>query len=198
MARPREFDVEDALAKAMGVFWQHGYEGASLPRLLTGMELSRGSFYKAYSDKKSLFLAALAHYEAEAVTPPVAHLTSDNEPDGIVRIMDVFDGVLETVRKGDRRGCLLCTASAGPTCDDPDIAGPVQAQLDRMQQGFRAALAKSPVHQDLPEAQLVQISVLLLTQYIGLRIMSRGHAPLKTIEQSVAALKTQMDTRAVP
>ena len=67
MARPREFEPEEAIQKAMQVFWEHGYEGASLPDLLAGMGLTRGSLYKAFKDKKSLFLLVLDRYEMSAV-----------------------------------------------------------------------------------------------------------------------------------
>ena len=46
-----------------GVFWQKGYEDASLPDLLEGMGLTRGSLYKAFKDKKSLFLKVLERYD---------------------------------------------------------------------------------------------------------------------------------------
>jgi AcrR family transcriptional regulator len=56
--RPREFDVEGALEKAIDVFRQRGYDGTSMTDLLDGMALSRGSLYKAFKDKRSVFLAA--------------------------------------------------------------------------------------------------------------------------------------------
>ena len=62
MARPREFEPAEAVEKAMQVFWQHGYEDASLPDLLNGMGLTRGSLYKAFGDKRQLFLRALERY----------------------------------------------------------------------------------------------------------------------------------------
>ena len=66
MARPRVFDTDVALSGAMDVFWEHGYEGASRPYLLIGMHLTLGSLYKAFNDKKSLFLTVLNRYEDSA------------------------------------------------------------------------------------------------------------------------------------
>ena len=66
MARPRVFDTDVALSGAMDVFWEHGYEGASQPYLLIGMHLTRGSLYKSFNDKKSLFLTVLNRYEDSA------------------------------------------------------------------------------------------------------------------------------------
>ena len=63
--RPREFDIEDATRDAMEVFWRSGYHATSLPDLIEGMGLTRGSIYKAYTDKRSIYLAALDTYVDE-------------------------------------------------------------------------------------------------------------------------------------
>ena len=63
MARPREFDSDTALDGAIDIFWRRGYEGTNLPDLLKAMSLTRGSFYAAYGDKHSVFVAALTRYE---------------------------------------------------------------------------------------------------------------------------------------
>ena len=63
MARPREFDIDEALERAMDVFWTKGYDGASLQDLLEAMNIARGSLYKAFQDKHSVYLAALDRYD---------------------------------------------------------------------------------------------------------------------------------------
>src|SRR5260370_37523240 len=60
--RPREFDTDAAIERAMGVFWSSGYCGTSLPDLLEATNLSRGSLYAAFGDKHGLFLRALDRY----------------------------------------------------------------------------------------------------------------------------------------
>ena len=65
MARPREFDEAVVLEKAARVFWAHGYEGSSLADLCEGTGLTKGSLYKAFEDKRGLYLRALEHYMTE-------------------------------------------------------------------------------------------------------------------------------------
>jgi len=62
VGRPREFDTEAALEKAMVVFWQQGYEGASLADLTDAMGISRKSMYAAFGNKEQLFRKALQRY----------------------------------------------------------------------------------------------------------------------------------------
>lgn len=64
--RPRQFDYDQALDKAMHVFWEKGYEGASLPDLTEAMGINRPSMYAAFGNKEELFRKALQKYQADA------------------------------------------------------------------------------------------------------------------------------------
>jgi AcrR family transcriptional regulator len=65
--RPRGFDPEQALERAMRVFWEKGYDGASLHDLTAAMRIQPASLYKAFGNKRSLFEQALARYLAGPV-----------------------------------------------------------------------------------------------------------------------------------
>lgn len=189
MARPREFEQDTALANAMDVFWSYGYEQTSLSQLLDGMSLSRGSFYKAFSDKRSLFLAVLHRYEYEAVLPAVKLLTDNNISDGAERVETLFDNILDVVKQGDRRGCLLCTAAAGSAPNDVVIASEVHRLLEQMRQGFQTAVAHSTTLSGHNIDARSKMANLLLTQYVGLRVLARSGAPIEMLEQAVASIK---------
>src|SRR5580704_13875517 len=64
MGRPREFDTDAALEKAMRLFWAKGYEGTSVGDLTETLGISRPSLYAAFGDKQALFRAALERYAA--------------------------------------------------------------------------------------------------------------------------------------
>jgi len=189
MARPREFDTESALTGAMNVFWEHGYDAASLPELLKGMSLTRGSLYKAFTDKKTLFLKVLNRYEAEAVDTAVALLTT-GPSDGSERISLLLDSIVSAVQNGDQRGCLLCSAAAGPSAVDVDIAEVVQVQLRKISQAFYVALTQSTAHSGSSDQDRYDLANLLLSQYVGLRVMVRSNTPTAVIRESVRAMDT--------
>src|SRR5579862_6775267 len=82
--RPRRFDLDTALERAMGVFWSRGYHATALPDLLRATKLSRGSLYAAFGDKHSLFLRALDRYIADALARMDIELAARKEPvDGL-------------------------------------------------------------------------------------------------------------------
>jgi AcrR family transcriptional regulator len=76
--RPREFDAEKALDKALKVFWRLGYEGASLSDLTEAMGISRPSLYAAFGNKEELFRRALDRYSKQG--PGAVHGEALAEP----------------------------------------------------------------------------------------------------------------------
>ena len=188
MARPREFNEDKALEGAMNVFWAHGYEGASLPELLKGMGLTRGSLYKAYKDKKSLFINILHRYDEAEVEKATQLLGDENLKDGLDRIDKLFASVLSALEQEDYRGCLLCSAAAGPAHNDKQISEAVHGLLNKMKSGFEIALKDSSQHAELSKERLGQLADLLLTQYVGLRILSRSQASKETLKRSISSL----------
>src|SRR5271155_1707756 len=70
VGRPRAFDIDEALDRALKVFWQKGYEGASLPDLTKAMGINRPSLYAAFGNKEALFRKAIDRY----VAGPACHV----------------------------------------------------------------------------------------------------------------------------
>ncbi|KXO12820.1 Transcriptional regulator, TetR family [Moritella sp. JT01] len=63
VGRPKGFDVDDVLEKALAVFWAKGYEGASLSDLTQAMGINKPSLYSTFGNKEELFLKAVDLYE---------------------------------------------------------------------------------------------------------------------------------------
>src|ERR1700729_4482176 len=104
--RPRGFDTEAAVERAMGVFWSRGYHGTALPDLLRATKLSRGSLYAAFGGKHALFLRALDRYIADALARMDVELGSRHAPvDGLRAFLAGY--VDRTSGASGRRGCLL-------------------------------------------------------------------------------------------
>ncbi|RQZ14855.1 TetR/AcrR family transcriptional regulator [Burkholderia sp. Bp9031] len=76
MVRPREFDRDEALERALRVFWEKGYAGTSTDDLLGAMNIGRQSLYNAFGDKRKLYVEALERYQSESVSGHVARLAA--------------------------------------------------------------------------------------------------------------------------
>ncbi|MEM7192520.1 MAG: TetR/AcrR family transcriptional regulator [Pseudomonadota bacterium] len=140
MGRPREFDIDEALDRAMGVFWQKGYEGASLQDLLDAMQIARGSLYKAFEDKHAIYLAALDRYDRDVVMKGSEFLSDPSAGDGITKLRAMFEAV-----KGDevRRGCFMCNAAVERASFDPEVERKVSNMMRRLEAAITTALKQS-------------------------------------------------------
>src|SRR5262245_24579962 len=90
--RRRQFDADEALDRALEVFWSRGYEGATLPQLTRAMGINRPSLYAAFGNKEQLFRKALDHYQTgpqsfltEALSKPTARAVVEAILSGFVR-----------------------------------------------------------------------------------------------------------------
>ena len=105
--RPRSFDTEAAVERAMGVFWSRGYHATALPDLLRATKLSRGSLYAAFGDKHSLFLRALDRYIADALTRMDIEFAPSQKSRSTACALYLAGYVDRTTGANGRRGCLL-------------------------------------------------------------------------------------------
>ena len=123
MARPREFDFDQAVEGALQIFWRQGYHATNLPDLLKAMGLTRGSFYKAFGDKRAAYLMALRRYRDNELSAGIAFLTNALGAPAADRIVAFFNGI---GKDGSRRGCFLCNAMVELAPSDPEVAASLQ------------------------------------------------------------------------
>ncbi|MCA3260413.1 MAG: TetR/AcrR family transcriptional regulator [Telmatospirillum sp.] len=116
--RPRNFDTGAALDAAMKVFWQYGYEGASLDLLTQEMQINRPSLYGAFGDKADLFEKAVARYQEKYAGPNLRVLA--DAPNLEAALADFFAATLRLVAgKSTPRGCLVACVLADICPIDP-------------------------------------------------------------------------------
>ncbi|MBT8492166.1 MAG: TetR/AcrR family transcriptional regulator [Deltaproteobacteria bacterium] len=119
MARPREYDENEVLEKALEAFWAHGFEATSLADLMDATGLAKGSLYKGFGDKRSLFLRALDHY-LERGRAGLSDLANDSRS-GAELLRDWLGHVVSMATcTGLRKGCMSvnCTIELAPHDDD--------------------------------------------------------------------------------
>ena len=130
MARPKEFDQDQALQKAMEVFWSRGYEAASIRDLVEHMGINRQSLYDTFGDKHALYLKALERYQ-EVETRKVIELLEGNS--SVKKALrQLFSGVAAgSLCQGQQRGCLMGNAMS-------ELAGRCKATAARTSSNMAA------------------------------------------------------------
>ena len=145
--RPREFDVVDALAAALRVFWAKGYDGASLNDLTDAMGITRPSLYAAFGNKEALFGKALDLYEREKLAYVGEALNAPTSRGVAERLLR---GALDLQTSGcEPRGCMrvLGSLKCGPEADS------IRADLTRRRKSSQDALCER-MHQACDDGDL--------------------------------------------
>ncbi|AHH98023.1 TetR/AcrR family transcriptional regulator [Kutzneria viridogrisea] len=173
MTGRKQFDVDEALDKAMAVFWQRGYADASLDLLSAATGLGRGSLYGTFTGKDELFRRALDRYCATYGARYEDALTA--HPGDPVRAVEAFFEVV-LARIGDPavpKGCLVAQSAAQSEVLTADSATHVRHLLDRQRARIRAALDDS--HADPGTLDDLATYVLAVNQ--SLAVLSRAGIP---------------------
>ncbi|WP_414449059.1 TetR/AcrR family transcriptional regulator [Burkholderia sp. 22PA0099] len=172
LGRPREFELEDAARDAMNVFWDRGYEGASLPDLIAGTGLSRGSLYKAFGDKKGLLLAALDLYMSSGLKASADILSQPGAVKPAIR-----DSLLRYARLsiGDagRRGCLVVAMATEMAAHDAEVAERTGRMFRRLQQLYAGAIVRGQASGEIAERDEQVLARFLVCQIEGMRVLGK-------------------------
>jgi AcrR family transcriptional regulator len=171
--RPREFNVEKALDRALQVFWRKGYEGATLADLTRAMGINRPSLYAAFGSKEALFRRALDRY-AEG---PAAFVSAAlEEPTARAVAERLLGGAVELLSNPrNPRGCLLvqgalaCGEGAEPL--RRDLVSRRAAADAAVRQRFERARADGDLPADADPADLARY---LMTLIRGMAVQAAG------------------------
>jgi AcrR family transcriptional regulator len=187
--RTRQFDVDEALDRALEVFWARGYEGATLLELTRAMGINRPSLYAAFGNKEQLFRKAVDRYQAG----PQGFLTEALEkPSARAAVEAIFSGFVRMLRgRNKARGCLIVSGALA----SGDEAEPVRQELARLRQAavtaFRERFERAVQDGDLPagtdSATLARYTATVLN---GLAVQAASGATEKELRQ-VSALAMQ-------
>lgn len=122
--RPRTFDREKALITALNIFWERGYEPASIADLCAAMGINPPSLYKAFGNKATLFLEAVTYYEETFWDETWDKMV--NEPKVHTAIKDFFDSAAEILTSPEAPcGCLVVLAAI-------NVSSSAQVIIDEM------------------------------------------------------------------
>lgn len=182
LGRPREFDADEALGRALEVFWAKGYEGASLQDLTDAMGISRPSLYAAFGNKESLFRKALDRYiqgpgslQERALAEPTARK------------------VVETLLRGaactdscNPAGCLLVQGALACGDDADCVRKELVARRTAGQKALWERFERAQAEGDLrPDIDTCALSKYISAILYGMAVMAAGGASGEDLNQVV-------------
>jgi AcrR family transcriptional regulator len=169
--RPKAFDPDKALDCALKVFWQKGYEGASLPDLTEAMGINRPSLYAQFGNKQQLFLKAIDRYtrgpanpSAQAIAQPTARK--------VVEAM-LYNGIKTVSNPRMPHGCLLVQGALACGDDAQDVCKELaqrrKAAIASLAARFETAIAQG----DLPaKSDAKTLAAYVMAVVFGLAVQA--------------------------
>ena len=183
--RPRGFDADRALDRAVHVFWRKGYEGASLSELTRAMGINRPSLYAAFGGKEALFRKALdryaegpAGYVRDALAAPTARAVAERLLRGAV--------ALQTDPKTPP-GCLVVNGALACGAKADRIRRRLASHRDAVEHDLRRRLERARAEGDLAaRARPADLARYVVTVMRGMAVQAAGGATRAELERVVA------------
>ena len=109
--RPKGFIPDEALDRAVEMFWEHGYEGVDVDRIARAVNVTKPALYRAFGDKSTLLLKAVERYSLTYVAPRMAAFQA--EPDIHKAVTAFCEATVNAASDDARGGCMMAAAATG-------------------------------------------------------------------------------------
>ncbi|MFE9425018.1 TetR/AcrR family transcriptional regulator [Kitasatospora sp. NPDC006697] len=181
--RPREFDLEDRLDRAMRVFWRHGYEGTSLADLTSAMGINRPSLYAAYGNKESLFRQCLDRYGEG----PASHVRAAMaEPTARATAEHLLRGVIAVTTRDEGPGCLLIQSALTTSAQSEPVRAEVRARRLASQEMLLARFERAREEGEFaPEVDVLDLARYISTVSYGLAVQAANGTDAAALNRTV-------------
>jgi AcrR family transcriptional regulator len=184
--RPRAYEPEVALAKALDLFRKDGFAGTSLDDLSAATGMNRPSLYGAFGDKRELYIKSYQRYRADARAAMV-DIFRDELPIR-KRLERIFAVALDIYLSGDAgpRGCFTVMTAASEAVSDPQIRAMVLEGFSDLDKAFAACFRLAREKGELPETvDPVVLAQLASSTIHTIAIRARAGVPRKDLEAIV-------------
>jgi TetR/AcrR family transcriptional repressor of nem operon len=193
MARHKEFNRDEALHKAMEVFWSRGYGAASIQDLVKHMGINRQSLYDTFGDKHALYLQALDRY-SEVEGRRIFELLE--QPGSVKKALrQLFAAVVEgSLCEGQRRGCFMGNAMSELAGRCKETAARTCSNMAAAESAFYRALLRGKKEGELKGVRNPRaVARFLYSSLQGLILMSKATQDRKTLEDVVKVTLSVLD-----
>jgi TetR/AcrR family transcriptional repressor of nem operon len=173
MGRPKQFDTDVAVGRAMDVFWRKGYASTTPQDLVDALGIGKGSLYNAFGSKHALFELALRRYRDDQAAALVELLRRQGP------VKERLRGTLEMLAEmdladPDRRGCLAVNTAAELAAADAVATGLVRRMFDRTERAFQEVVEEGQRTGEIdPGRDARAIGSLLLNTVVGMRVVAK-------------------------
>jgi AcrR family transcriptional regulator len=173
--RPREFDIDKALDRALKVFWRKGYDGASLSDLTEAMGINRPSLYAAFGNKDALFRKAMDRY----VDGPAKHVRAALDEPSARKVAEklLYNGIELVTDPRSPRGCFMVQSALACGEEGDAVRRELSKQRQLLEKGTCERFKRAKAEGDLPaDSDPVALAKFLTTVSQGMAVQAASGA----------------------
>jgi len=191
--RPRAYDPEQALERAMHTFWKRGYCGTTLDDLSAAMHMNRPSLYAGFGDKHQLYLKAMQRFQTQAkqhFAEALAPRADDSSfADVIARYLHAAIDLYVARKSREISGCAVIATATAQALTEPDIGQLLDSVLDEMDGQLYQCLQTAVDNGALPaDADIEALTFLLASTAHSIGIRARAGFTRQRLERMAGLL----------
>lgn len=193
MGRPRGFDRQEVIDKAVQVFWLKGYEATTVQDIVDATGVNRGSLYNAFADKADLFLAAMERYGEQSPARALVDAAATAPPR---RTIEALFAEVVDIGAGDglRRGCLLTNTAVELSARDGVIAGRVAASMRTIEDALFRLIERGQALGEVDRRHEARALARFLVAVLhGLRVMAKVDPDRRRLQDVADLALAQLD-----
>jgi len=179
--RPRGFDRDDVLERAMRLFWERGYEATSISELTVAMGITPPTLYSFFGDKKRLFLEVVNRYQSGPGCFAIKALTEEPTAERSMRRL-LLEAVASFTDPKNPKGCLVVLGATNCTVESSDIFKALADRRHAAETVVRERIAAGQAAAEFAEtADIDALTGLITATLYGLAIKARDGASRATL-----------------
>jgi len=192
MARPREFDPDELLIKAVRMFWKKGYADTSMRDIVEATRVAHAGLYSAFGNKRDLYFKCLQRYYQRFGDIAIKQLEAeDSDITSVHRFFEVISQGIEGGRF--QTGCLIGNTVVEFGSDADDVIGFSRKFIERLSQAFSVALEHAKAKQQIgSEEDTAALSEFLTTFFYGQMTMVRAGISIEKIRSGTACVLAKL------
>ena len=184
--RPKIFDEQEVIDKAIDVFWKKGFEAASAEELLTAMNIGKGSFYLSFKGgKKELYEKSLDQFSRKAMDRFQADLAEATDPVRFVK--KFFLSMADSPKERQLNGCYLGNAIVEMSNVDTRTKNKAARLLSRLEESFSDIIRQAQIQNKIKTKENPDIIArMLINLWNGLNVTRRMYPDTKSLKKLIA------------
>lgn len=191
----RKIEREDALDRALTLFWDHGYRGTSMEMLTSTLGVEKPSVYASFGSKQQLYLEALDQYRQLVID--IVQASLNDAPSARAGLDRTIRRMMARGGRSERKGCFATNSALELADNDPEVQAVIRETFSQLTTVFRKAVQRGQAEGSVRGDRSAELLAHYLVNGIeGARILERTKASNRVMDEAAVLTLSVLDPPA--